>query len=128
MFSKTYTAALFGIEARIIEVEASIIHGLPKFFLVGLPNRAVTEARDRIAAAIKNSQLTMPINKITVNLAPADLPKEGSGFDLPITISLLNASRQIYVDPNIINNTLTVGELAFGWKSKTNPRDIIHCK
>ncbi|NIP25808.1 MAG: magnesium chelatase, partial [Phycisphaerae bacterium] len=69
--------------------------GVPKYFLVGLPDRAVSESSDRIEAALKNSNAEFPKGRITVNLAPADLPKEGSAFDLPIAVTLLNVSGQI---------------------------------
>src|SRR5690625_5359323 len=95
MLSKVYCASTIGVDARLIDVEVNISGGLPKYFLVGLPDRAVSESKDRIIAAMKNAGFDIPLGRITVNLAPADQPKEGSAFDLPIAIGLLAASRQI---------------------------------
>ena len=87
---------------------------VPKYFLVGLPDRAVSESSDRIEAALKNSNAEFPKGRITVNLAPADLPKEGSAFDLPIAVTLLNVSGQIKTDK--LEETLILGELALDGK------------
>jgi len=110
MLSRVYCASTIGVDARLIEVETNLSGGLPKFFLVGLPDRAVSEARDRVEAALKNSQAFYPSGRITVNLAPADLPKEGSAFDLPIAVTLLEVSGQLRT--NKLNNTLILGELS----------------
>lgn len=110
MLSRVYCASTIGVDARLIEVETNYSHGLPKFFLVGLPDRAVSEARDRVEAALKNSNAFYPYGRITVNLAPADLPKEGSGFDLPIAVTLLEVSGQLQTKK--LNDTLILGELA----------------
>src|SRR5690625_1004960 len=91
MLSKVYCASTIGVDARLIDVEVNISGGLPKYFLVGLPDRAVSESKDRIIAAMKNAGFDIPLGRITVNLAPADLPKEGSAFDLPIAIGRSNA-------------------------------------
>ena len=80
------TAALMGIEAKAVSVEADISNGLPAFIVVGLPDAAVQEARERVRSAMKHSDLPFPYTKITINLAPADLRKGGSGYDLPIEI------------------------------------------
>lgn len=90
-----YTRALMGMEAPAITVEAHISHGLPGFTLVGLPETAVKEAKDRVRSALINSGFTFPAKRITVNLAPADLPKEGGRYDLPIAIAILAASSQL---------------------------------
>lgn len=110
MLSRVYCASTIGVDARLIEVETNLSGGLPKFFLVGLPDRAVSEARDRVEAALKNSQAFYPSGRITVNLAPADLPKEGSAFDLPIAVSLLEVSGQLRT--NKLHDTLILGELS----------------
>jgi len=89
------SSALRGIEALIVEVEVDIANGLPQFALVGLPETAVRESRDRVRAALKNSGYDCPARRITVNLAPADLPKEGGRFDLPIALGILAASGQV---------------------------------
>lgn len=110
MLARVYCASTIGVDARLIEVETNLSGGLPKFFLVGLPDRAVSEARDRVEAALKNSGAFYPSGRITVNLAPADLPKEGSGFDLPIAVSLLVVSRQLFTSK--LDESLILGELA----------------
>lgn len=94
----------------MIEVEVNMSGGVPKYFLVGLPDRAVSESKDRIDAALKNSGAHFPRGKITVNLAPADVPKEGSAFDLPIALSLLAVSDQIEVEK--LEKAMVLGELA----------------
>ena len=83
MLAKTLSAAVTGVDGLIVQVEVDLALGLPGFFTVGLAEGAVRESKDRVKAAIKNSGYEFPTRKITVNLAPADLPKEGSHFDLP---------------------------------------------
>lgn len=114
MLSRVYAASTVGVDANIIEVETNMNSGVPKYFLVGLPDRAVSESSDRIEAALKNSGAIFPRGRVTVNLAPADLPKEGSSFDLPIAVSLLQVSRQIQTDK--LEDTLILGELALDGK------------
>lgn len=110
MFSKIYSAATYGINGYIIEVETHCEKQIPGFTVVGLPDNAVRESRERVAAAIKNSNIEFPLRKITVNLAPADLKKEGSGFDLPIAIGILSASEKIQFDE--LEEYLFLGELS----------------
>ncbi len=110
MLSRVYCASTIGVDARLIEVEVNMSGGVPKYFLVGLPDRAVSESKDRIDAALKNAGARFPRGRITVNLAPADLPKEGSAFDLPIAVSLLAVSEQIVTDK--LEQSLILGELA----------------
>lgn len=117
MLSRIYCASTIGVDARMIEVEINISGGLPKYFLVGLPDRAVSESKDRIEAAIKNTGGSFPLGRITVNLAPADLPKEGSLFDLPIAVGLLAASGQIRTDK--LEKCLILGELALDGKLRS---------
>lgn len=95
MFAKIDSMGIFGMDAFQVEVEADIAGGLPKFDVVGLPDTAVSEARNRVRAAIKNNALTFPTSRITVNLAPADIRKEGPLYDLPILIAILCASGQL---------------------------------
>ncbi len=92
MLAKIYSAAVIGIDAYIVEVEAHLESQLPSFATVGLPDSAVRESRERVNAAIKNSNLPFPQKRITINLAPADIKKEGSAYDLPIAIGILAAS------------------------------------
>lgn len=110
MFSKLWTVALQGIEATMVEVETQIETGIINFAIVGLAGASVREAKDRVSAALKNAGLLFPIKKITVNLAPADLRKEGSAFDLPIAIGLLAATGQIQAEE--LDRFVFVGELS----------------
>lgn len=114
MLSRVYCASTIGVDARLIEVETNMSGGMPKYFLVGLPDRAVSESSDRIEAALRNSNAFFPGGRLTVNLAPADLPKEGSAFDLPIAVTLLDVSDQIRT--NKLDETLILGELALDGK------------
>ena len=93
--ARTHSVALVGVAGHLIEVEADIAQGLPMTILVGLPDTALREARDRIRAAIVNSAEKWPQSKITVGLSPASLPKRGSGFDLAIAIAILAASQAL---------------------------------
>jgi len=92
MLSKILSSATYGIDAYLVEVETHVEKQIPGFIIVGLPDSAVKESRERVTAAIKNSGFEYPLKKITVNLAPADIKKEGSSFDLPIAIGLLSAT------------------------------------
>ena len=91
MIAKTYTCSLLGIDAILVEVEVDLASGLPGFSTVGLPDNIVKESKDRVKAAIQNSGYPFPFERITVNLAPASLKKEGAGFDLPIAVGILAA-------------------------------------
>ncbi|HEY0935909.1 MAG TPA: magnesium chelatase domain-containing protein, partial [Trebonia sp.] len=93
--ARTYSVALVGVNGHLIEVEADIANGLPATILVGLPDTALREARDRIRAAIVNSGENWPNSKITVGLSPAALPKRGSGFDLAIAIAVMAAAEVV---------------------------------
>jgi magnesium chelatase family protein len=95
MLAKVNTVSNIGLDCQMVQVEADMSNGLPSFIVVGLANKAVDEAKERVRSAIKNSNLNMPPRRITLNLAPADLPKNGSSFDLAMAVSLLWASRQI---------------------------------
>src|SRR5690606_9654719 len=90
-----YSRAAIGIDAPLITVEAHISGGLPRFTIVGLPEAAVRESKDRVRSAILNANFRFPNQRITINLAPAELPKMGSHFDLPIALGILAASKQI---------------------------------
>ncbi|MBI9070621.1 MAG: YifB family Mg chelatase-like AAA ATPase [Melioribacteraceae bacterium] len=110
MFSKVYSAATFGIDAYLVEVETNCERNLPSFTIVGLPDNAVKESRERVTAAIKNSNFTFPLKKITVNLAPADIKKEGSSFDLPLAIGILSSIE--IVKNTHLESTIILGELS----------------
>src|SRR5213083_2114213 len=95
MLAMARSCAVLGLEGALIEVEVDLSNGMPGFMIVGLPDAAVNEAKERVRAAIKNSACLFPFKRITVNLAPADLRKEGPVYDLPIAIGILVASEQI---------------------------------
>ncbi|MCF8242953.1 MAG: YifB family Mg chelatase-like AAA ATPase [Melioribacteraceae bacterium] len=110
MFSKVYSSSTIGIDAFIVEVETHSESQIPAITIVGLPDSAVKESRERVTAAIKNSGFKFPKKKLTINLAPADIKKEGSSFDLPIAIGLLAATE--LVDSKILEDTVLLGELS----------------
>ena len=109
MLAKVRAAAVVGLDAREVEVEVDISSGLPALNIVGLPDAAVQEARERVRAAIRNSGCEFPAKRITVNLAPADLRKEGPAYDLPIAVGILLSSEQLSSD---VCQTLFLGELS----------------
>lgn len=112
MLAKILSAAATGLDGSLVEVEVDISRGLPGLKIVGLPDKAVEESRERVVSAIKNSDAKLPNKKITINLAPADLKKEGSLYDLPIAVGILSASEQVKVD----KKSLFVGELSLDGK------------
>lgn len=109
MLARVKTAAVVGLDAQIVEVEVDIASGLPATVIVGLPDTAVQEARERVRAAIRNSGCNFPARRITINLAPADLKKAGPAYDLPIAIGILLSSGQINAD---VSQTMFLGELS----------------
>jgi magnesium chelatase family protein len=110
VLARALTHALVGLEARPVEVEAHLQRGVPGFAIVGLPDKACQEAKERVRSGIASAELEWPLRRITVNLAPAGLRKEGSGFDLPIALAVLAASRQ--VPPERLAEHAALGELA----------------
>jgi magnesium chelatase family protein len=110
MVARAYTVAFQGVEARLVEVQCAISAGLPAFNLVGLPDKAVSEAKERVRAAMTAMGLALPAKRITVNLSPADLPKEGSHFDLPIALALLAAMEVLPADE--VAAQVALGELS----------------
>ena len=110
MVARAYTVAFEGIEARIVEVQCAISPGLPGFSLVGLPDKAVSEAKERVRAALNAMSIALPSKRITINLSPADMPKEGSHFDLPIAMALLAALEIIPKD--MVEGVVALGELS----------------
>ena len=110
MFSRVSTCGLIGLEGYHIQVESDISNGIPGFDIVGLADTSVKEARERVKAAINNSGYEFPIRRITVNLAPADTRKEGSGFDLPIALSILVSAG--IIPQNAVEGYMLAGELA----------------
>lgn len=112
MHTKIFSATPIGIHAHLVDVEVDLSFGLINFFIVGLPDTAIKESRQRIQTALKNSGLKLPEKKITVNLAPAGLKKEGTLFDLPIAIGILQASGYIKLEPQFLDETIFIGELS----------------
>ena len=112
MHTKIFSATPIGINAHLVEVEVDLSFGLINFFIVGLPDTAIKESRQRIQTALKNSGIKLPEKKITVNLAPASLKKEGTLFDLPIAIGILQACRYLQMDIDFLQETLFIGELS----------------
>jgi magnesium chelatase family protein len=110
MVARAYTVAFEGVSARTVEVQCAVTPGLPAFAVVGLPDKAVSEARDRVRAALSAMGIALPSKRITVNLSPADLPKEGSHFDLPIALALLAALEIVPADA--VERTTALGELS----------------
>lgn len=119
MFVKVCSASVSGIEGHLIEVEIDIRPGLPFVSVVGLPDTAVRESVDRVRAAIQNAGMKFPLSRITINLAPADLRKEGSAFDLAIAVGILCASGQ--VRHGKLDDTMLIGELALDGKIRMVP-------
>ena len=116
MLANVLSCAVLGIDAFLVEVEVDITRGLPAFATVGLPEAAVKESKDRVKAAIKNAGYRFPLDRITVNLAPADMKKEGSGFDLPIAVGILVA--QGTIRSSILKDYLIMGELSLDGRIK----------
>jgi magnesium chelatase family protein len=110
MLSVVLSSATYGINAYLIEIETNIENTVPNFFMVGLPDNAVKESRERVATAIKNSGFAYPNKRITINLAPADVKKEGSAHDLPIAVGMLASSGQVRED--MLKDFIILGELA----------------
>lgn len=110
MYGKLHSACLYGIDGVLIEVETDLSNGLPQTSIIGLPDSAIREAVERVRAAIKNCGFQYPLQRITINLAPADLRKEGSSFDLAIALAVLSTSEQLILAPH--KKTLFLGELA----------------
>jgi magnesium chelatase family protein len=110
MLARVWSASILGIDALKVGVEVDVSGGLPQIVLVGLPDTAVQESRERVKSALKNAGFAFPVRKIVINLSPADLRKEGPSFDLPIAIGILAASEQ--VNPQLIGDYLFLGEVS----------------
>jgi len=126
MTSKIFSAAYVGFDGKLIEVECDTSNGLPGIVIVGLANKAVDEAKERIRSSVKNSGLSMPRKRITLNLAPADLPKDGSSYDLPMAIAVLVSSEQ--VRSSEAQDSLFVGELSLDGKLRPIRGVISHAE
>ena len=119
MVATVATVAYLGLEARAVEVQVQLSVGLPAFIIVGLPDKAVAESRERVRAALSAIGLALPPKRITVNLSPADLPKEGSHFDLPIALGLLSAIGA--TDAEGLSHYIAVGELSLDGRIAASP-------
>lgn len=119
MLSRIYSGAIIGVDAYLVQVEVDLAKGLPNFFTVGLPEGAVREARVRVESALRNSELAFPQRRITVNLAPADVKKMGTGFDLPIALGLVHSSESF--DKERLARSLVVGELGLAGEIRSVP-------
>lgn len=119
MVALVSTVAYLGLEARAVEVQCQLAAGLPRFNVVGLPDKAVAESRERVQAALSAMGLSLPPKRITVNLSPADLPKEGSHYDLPIALALLAAMGVL--DAETMSEWVAVGELALDGRIVASP-------
>ena len=123
MVALVRTVAYLGLEARAVEVQCHVGPGLPRFNLVGLPDKAVSESRERVQAALAAMGLALPPKRITVNLSPADLPKDGSHYDLPIALALLAAMG--VTDAEQLGDWIAVGELALDGRVVASPGVLI---
>lgn len=110
MFAHLLSGATLGVDAYLVDVETNIAPGDPKFNIVGLPDNAVKESRERVFAAIKNSGFQYPTGRLSVNLAPADVKKEGSAFDLAIALGILVSIGELYSE--VLEHYVILGELA----------------
>ena len=119
MLANVLSAVIVGVEAHLVDVEVDISSGLPQFSIVGLPDATVRESRDRVRAALKNSGFHFPVKKITVNLAPANIKKEGAGLDLAIALGILAAEEIIRTD--LVKSHVFVGELSLDGRLKPIP-------
>ena len=123
VLARATTHALVGLDARTVEVEAHLQRGSPAFAIVGLPDKACQEAKERVRSAVKSVELEWPRSRITVNLAPAGLRKEGSGYDLPIALALLAASRQVPFER--VDEHAAIGELALDGRVRAVPGALV---
>src|SRR3989344_2912565 len=121
MPTKVLSGAVLGLDGVIVETETDITPGLPTVIIVGLPDTAVQEARERVRSAIKNSGFSFPRGRVAVNLAPADLPKSGSLYDLPIAVSILIEAGFLAANSEFLSDSLFIGELALDGRVRGVP-------
>ncbi len=120
------TAAVYGIDACTVNVEVDVSFGLPGFTMVGLPDASVRESRDRVRSAIRNSGFDFPHNRVTVNLAPADIRKAGASFDLPIALGVLAATG--CVTRRDVDDVLLLGRAVARWRDPSDARRAPDCR
>ena len=118
MLSRINTAAVYGLDALAVSVETDITRGLPGFYIVGLADVTVKEARERIRSAVLNSECEFPMERIVINIAPADIRKKGSCLDLPMAIGILAGTHQIMTDE--LKDWCFMGELSLDGKIRAN--------
>ena len=118
-FARTCSVTLVGVEGVVVEVQADLEPGVAAFTLVGLPDKSLTESRDRVRAAVVNSGGEWPQKKLTVGLSPASVPKAGSGFDLAVACAVLGASERI--DPRALSDIVMIGELGLDGRVRPVP-------
>ena len=123
MHTRVNGGAVIGLDGAPICVEVDISAGMPKTTIVGLPDAAVDEARERVRSAIRNAGAGFPTKRVTVNLAPAHIRKEGAGYDLPIAVGMLVATGQVC--ESAVQDTLFLGELALGRRAAPRPRRAV---
>jgi len=123
VLARTVTHALVGLDPRRVEVEARLERAQPSFTIVGLADRACQEAKERVRSGIRAAELEFPVRRITVNLAPAALRKEGAGFDLPIALAILAASQQL--PPDALEGLAAFGELALDGRVRAVPGALV---
>ena len=109
LFASVLSAAIFGVEVCPVQVEADVSNGLPSFIMVGFPSAQVKEAQERVRTALKNNGYQFPPKRITVNFAPADMKKEGAGFDVPVAAAVLAAFEMI--SPQVVSRVMMAGEI-----------------
>ncbi len=119
MVALVWTAAYLGLEARAVDVQCSRAPGLPNFNIVGLADKAVGESKERVRAALSSMGLALPPKRITINLSPADLPKDGSHYDLPIALAVLAA--MAVTDAEQLEDWIVVGELVLDARVASSP-------
>ncbi len=119
MIARVFSATVVGVDAIRVDVEVDLAKGLPNFFIVGLAEGAVKESRVRVESALKNSGMKFPQRRITVNLAPADLRKTGTAFDLPIALGLISTAESLL--PEVVATTVVVGELGLDGEVRSVP-------
>jgi len=121
MLAKVFSGAVYGVDAYAVEIEVNSGHGEPKTLIVGLPDTAVKESEHRVTTALINSGFTPPQGRVTINLAPANIKKEGPSFDLPIALGMLAAENDI--KPDLLERACIIGELALsrGFAPRTLP-------
>ena len=129
LFASVLSAAIFGVEVCPVQVEADVSNGLPSFIMVGFPSAQVKEAQERVRTALKNNGYQFPPKRITVNFAPADMKKEGAGFDVPVAAAVLAAFEMI--SPQVVSRVMMAGGDRSGRRNPwdiRNPADCVVCK